>query len=648
MSGGGGAGLGGAIFNLGGTVNLVNSTITGNTTTAGQNGNGSTTARGLGGGLFNLNGSVNVVNSTFAANTADDGGSIYNLAHDMTAGVPGGGPAVADPAIPIAQDPSPGAAALFLANSVFVDAVTAVAEVVNDQFGNVDPGSASVVASASNIANGTFFITTNNATTDSSGLIVVSGPVVESTLAANGAAADRTRTLALVANSPARDVGRNAAALDPVTGAALTTDQRGTGFDRVSNTTVDLGAFELQVAVPVPTADVQVTNTDGRTTATSGDAISYTITVTNTGPDTATGVAFADDFLDSLGVTFTATRTGGATGFTAGGTGDIADTLTLPSGATVTYTATGTIPASFTGTLTNTALATVPRGTTDPNTANNTATDTTEVIAPLQPTADVQVTNTDGRTTATSGDAISVHDHGDEHRAGHGDRGGVRRRLPRFPGGHVHRHADRRGDRVHRRRVRGHRRHAHAAVRGDGHVHGDWHHPGRFTGTLTNTATATVSAVTTDPNPANNTATDTTEVAAPLPPPLPMVDVRITKTTGAATLTAGDPITYTITVTNAGPGTASAITVIDDFLDSLGITFTSTGTGGASGFTASGAGDLSDVLVIPAGATITYLASGIVPAGFTGRSSTSPTWFCRTASSSTRTWGTTRPPPARR
>jgi hypothetical protein len=51
-------------------------------------------------------------------------------------------------------------------------------------------------------------------------------------------------TIALMPGSPAIDKGSNALAVDPTTGQALATDQRGAGFGRTHNGTVDIGAYE--------------------------------------------------------------------------------------------------------------------------------------------------------------------------------------------------------------------------------------------------------------------------------------------------------------------------------------------------------------------------------------------------------------------
>src|SRR5205823_7537582 len=61
-----------------------------------------------------------------------------------------------------------------------------------------------------------------------------------------------TQTIALLPGSPALDHGNNALAVDSL-GNLLTYDQRGTGFIRTFNGTVDIGAFEVQVPTQPPT-----------------------------------------------------------------------------------------------------------------------------------------------------------------------------------------------------------------------------------------------------------------------------------------------------------------------------------------------------------------------------------------------------------
>src|SRR5439155_1178987 len=92
-----------------------------------------------------------------------------------------------------------------------------------------------------------------------------------------------------------------------------------------------------------------------------------------------------------------------ATGFTAAGAGNINDTVSMPTGSKITYTATATISAAATGTLSNTATVAPPAGTTDPTPGNNSATDTDTLL----PTADLQITKTDGASTAIPGTNVT-------------------------------------------------------------------------------------------------------------------------------------------------------------------------------------------------------------------------------------------------
>ena len=99
--------------------------------------------------------------------------------------------------------------------------------------------------------------------------------------------------------------------------------------------------------------------------------------MTNAGPSNIAGAVIQDHFPSTFtGVTFTATQSGGATGFTSSGSGDVSQTVAMPSGSHITYKATGTISASATSSISNTATVSVPTGVIDPNTGNNTATDT--------------------------------------------------------------------------------------------------------------------------------------------------------------------------------------------------------------------------------------------------------------------------------
>ena len=148
-------------------------------------------------------------------------------------------------------------------------------------------------------------------------------------------------------------------------------------------------------------ADLVITKTDGVASVTAGGSTIYTITASNAGPSNATGATVADTFPASLTCTWACVGAGGGT-CTAAGSGNISDTVNLPAGGSVVYTASCTISAAATGTLSNTATVTAPAGVTDPNPANNSATDS-DTINPAAAGADVTGTKTAAGTFSPGG-----------------------------------------------------------------------------------------------------------------------------------------------------------------------------------------------------------------------------------------------------
>ena len=139
-----------------------------------------------------------------------------------------------------------------------------------------------------------------------------------------------------------------------------------------------------------PTADLTITKTDSAGgssngtvgNAVSGAALSYTITVSNTGPSAAPGTLVSDNFpANFIETGYTTTVTGGATDANGTGSGAISDTVSLPSGSSINYTVTGTVSPTATGTLSNTATVTPGAGVTDSNTTTS-ATDTDNLRVP--------------------------------------------------------------------------------------------------------------------------------------------------------------------------------------------------------------------------------------------------------------------------
>ncbi len=127
----------------------------------------------------------------------------------------------------------------------------------------------------------------------------------------------------------------------------------------------------------VPTANVSITKTDGSATATPGAPIAYTIAVTNAGPSAAPTVTVLDLFPAALTSCATSCVGAGGGSCTAGPVvGNLNESANLPVGGSATYTANCIVSLSATGSLVNTATATVGGGGTDPNTVDNSATDT--------------------------------------------------------------------------------------------------------------------------------------------------------------------------------------------------------------------------------------------------------------------------------
>jgi uncharacterized repeat protein (TIGR01451 family) len=127
-------------------------------------------------------------------------------------------------------------------------------------------------------------------------------------------------------------------------------------------------------------SDLAITKTDGVASVTAGGSVTYTVTASNAGPSSATGAVVADTFPASLTCTWTCAGAGGGT-CTPSGSGNLNDTVNLPSGGSVTYTASCTVSGAATGTLSNTATVTAPANVTDPTPGNNSATDNDTITA---------------------------------------------------------------------------------------------------------------------------------------------------------------------------------------------------------------------------------------------------------------------------
>jgi len=299
-------------------------------------------------------------------------------------------------------------------------------------------------------------------------------------------------------------------------------------------------------------ADLSITKTDGKSTYTAGTTTIYTVIVKNAGPSDVVGASVVDNIPAGTTWTYTATGTAGSSGFTASGSSNISDVVTIPAAGSITYTVILSIPAGFTGNLVNTATVTPPAGTTDPTPDNNTATDTD---APA-PAADMSITKTDGVATYTAGTTttytVVVTNLGPSTVVGASV-------VDNIPSGTTWTYT-----------ATGTAGSSGFTASGSSNISdvvtipaaGSITYtvilsiPAGFTGNLVNTATVTPPAGTTDPTPDNNTATDTDA-------PAPISDLSLVKIVDNASPIVGMNVTFTVTVSNTGPSTATNVTVLD-------------------------------------------------------------------------------------
>jgi uncharacterized repeat protein (TIGR01451 family) len=120
--------------------------------------------------------------------------------------------------------------------------------------------------------------------------------------------------------------------------------------------------------------DLSISKTDGQAYYVPGQSLTYTVVVTNTSIVSPATGATVDDTLPAAltGATWTCAASAGSS-CAASGTGNVSDSVNVLPGGTATYTLTATVAPGATGPLSNTASVTLAG---DPNSANNSATDT--------------------------------------------------------------------------------------------------------------------------------------------------------------------------------------------------------------------------------------------------------------------------------
>ncbi|MDF5707589.1 MAG: DUF4347 domain-containing protein [Nostoc sp. S4] len=244
-----------------GTATLTNSTVSGNQ------------ASEDGGGIYNYS-NLSLINSTVANNTADsnsdsvgNGGGVFNNEND------------------------------FDGNALSVVGNTIIASNFDKSTSgdiNPDVSGSNFSDSGNNLignkTGSTGFTTSTLVGTSTNPINPKLGPLQN-----NGGA---TLTYALLTGSPAINAGNNFLA------SSVTTDQRGTGFNRISGNTVDIGAYEVQSSSPPPVnTDTVVTNTNDSGKGSLRQAILNANATAGANTITFAGSVFADGVPDVITLT---------------------------------------------------------------------------------------------------------------------------------------------------------------------------------------------------------------------------------------------------------------------------------------------------------------------------------------------------------
>jgi uncharacterized repeat protein (TIGR01451 family) len=291
--------------------------------------------------------------------------------------------------------------------------------------------------------------------------------------------------------------------------------------------------------VTVNSADVSVTKTDGTDPVLAGSMLTYTLVVSNAGPANAANVVTTDTL--PTGVTF-----GSANPTQTGVSGSVVNWSlgTVNANTTRTIVVTVTVNAGTSGVITNTAVVTTT--TPDPNPTNNTSTVTTTVTQ----SADLIITKSVTPTTVAAGGTLTytlvVSNAGPSNAANVV----VTDTLPvSLTFGSATPSASGNVGQVYFWNLGTVNFNSTRTITLTVTV------SSAASGSLTNTAVVT--STTPDPNPGNNPGT------TPVTVTVPVADLIITKSVTPTTVVAGNTLTYTLVVSNAGPADAANVVVTD-------------------------------------------------------------------------------------
>jgi len=357
-----------------------------------------------------------------------------------------------------------------------------------------------------------------------------------------------------------------------------------------------------------PQADLVALKSGPATVGTNG-AISYTVVVSNRGPSDVDGALFDDPVPAGISAV-TASCGAPSGGAVCGAVSVVGNTVsstiaTLPSGGTVTFTINGIAPASA-AMLTNTAGVEPPAGVTDPDPSNNTSTVDTTVAVNVA-NADLAAVKTGPATVGTNG-AISYTVVVTNNGPAAADGATFSDSVPAaITGVTASCGTPTNGAGCGPVLVAGNVVTSTIAILPSGGsvtftIAGIA--PASAT-TLTNTAGVQPPAGVADPDPSDNSSSVDTNVV----PTTAAADLVVIKT-GPASANTGDTISYTIQVANNGPDAVPDAVLTDP--TPPGLTYVSSTAPCAGGFPCA-LGALAN------GARVTFTATYIVQAGYTGR-----------------------------
>ena len=291
-------------------------------------------------------------------------------------------------------------------------------------------------------------------------------------------------------------------------------------------------------APPAPKADLNLTASATPNPVVTGANLTYTFSVNNAGPDAASSVTLGD-VLPANTSYVSSNASQGLCGVTGGKLTCNLGNLALNGSAQVTLVLT----SSTVGTLSNSATASATE--TDPNTANNTASATVNVQAPTVLKANLGLTLSATPNPVQTGQNLTYTF--TVSNAGPDDANGVNLTDPIPQNASYVSSSTTQGLCSNNAGTFGC---ALGVIKANASVQVTLVISSSVAGTLSNTAS--VSATETDPDTANNSASASVTIQAP-----PSANLGLTMTATPNPVVIGKNLSYTITVTNAGPDAAT-------------------------------------------------------------------------------------------